>query len=117
MGFLKKIFGGGGGGTAKDASADVKASGVSGDPAGMYFYIQPDNCDEVVRLRVNRDNDLSLNDDDSGYWVHKVVRGAKCFNGVDVDLYFDMSKRLKDSTLKGGKLVEEAAYNEWTTQS
>jgi hypothetical protein len=114
MGFLKKIFGGGGG-SAPSASSGLTGK-VAGDPKGLYFFVQPDNCDEVVRLRVNGDNDLSLKDDETGYWVHKVVRGTKCFNGVEVDLFFDMNRRLTDSQLKGGKLVDEAAYTAWMVE-
>lgn len=114
MGFLKKIFGGGS--TNNTSTSSGLTGRVAGDPKGIYFFVQPDNCDEVVRLRVNQENDLSLNDEENGYWVHKVVRGSKCFNGVEVDLFFDMQKRLIDSSLKGGKLVDESAYVAWTTQ-
>jgi hypothetical protein len=106
MSFLKRLFGGGG--TQSHASASAP-----GDPAGLYYFIQPDNCDEVIRVRINRENDLTLKDDESGYWVHKTVRGSKCFHPVEVDLHFDRSKRLTDSQVKGGKLVDEAAYQAW----
>ena len=49
MDFLKRLFGGGG------------ASGE--DSAGLYYYVKPKGCDEVVRVRINRNNDLSLDDD------------------------------------------------------
>lgn len=101
MDFLRRLLGGSG------------TSGTAGDPNGIYFYVLPDGCDEVVRVRVNRLNDLSLTDDGKSYWVHKLVRGVKCRQQVELDLYFDGNRRLKNSELSGGTLVTEAEYNEW----
>ena len=106
MGFFKRLFGGGGAKTYASASS-------AGDPAGLYYFVQPDNCDEVIRVRINRENDLTIKDDESGYWVHKTVRGSKCFDPVEVDLHFDRSKRLTDPQITGGKLVDEAAFKAW----
>jgi hypothetical protein len=109
MDFLKKLFGGGGG-------AGSSGNTVSGDRAGLYFYVRPNGCEEVVRVRVDRNNDLSRSDDDKSFWVRKGVRGVKCRQNVEVELYFDMSYRLKDSELKGGELVDVDAYNAWVAQ-
>jgi hypothetical protein len=102
MDFLKKLFGGGGG------------ARTAGDPDGLYFFVQPNGCDEVVRIRVNRNNDLSLSDDGKSYWVHKLARGVKCRQQVEVDLYFDSSRRMTSSEISGGTLVTEADYETWT---
>ncbi len=103
MDILKRLFGGGGGG-----------SKVSGDAVGMYFYVRPRGCEEVVRVRIDRNNDLSMSDDGGSYWVHKVVRGVKCRENVELDLYFDGNRRLTDKQVTNGELVDEAAYNAWT---
>ena len=100
MDFLRKLFGGSGG-------------GVPGDPNGLYFYVRPNGCDEVVRIRVNRLNDLSLADDGKNYWVHKLARGVKCRQQVEIDLYFDSNRKMTNSELRGGVLVTEADYNQW----
>jgi hypothetical protein len=102
MGFLKRLFGGGGGASAP------------GDAVGMYYYVRPRGCDEVVRVRIDRNNDLSLSDDGGSYWVHKLVRGVKCRENVELDLFFDGNRRLTDKQVKNGELVDEAAYNAWT---
>lgn len=105
MEILKKLFGGGGGGGSD--------SGVAGDRSGMYYYVQPNGCEEVVRVRVDRNNDLSLSDDNKSYWVRKGVRGVKCRQTVELELYYDANRRLTGSELKGGVLVDEAAYQAW----
>jgi DNA-binding beta-propeller fold protein YncE len=94
MEFLKKLFGGGGGG-----------SRVTGDPDGMYYFV-----------RVNRYNDLSVQDDGKTLWAHKSVRGVKCRQGVELDLYYDSNRRLINSEVSGGALVTQADYDEWTAK-
>ena len=96
MDFLKRLLGGGGG--------DV----------GIYLYVKPTGCDEVVRVRINRNNDLSLDEDGKSYRVHKVVMGTTCFQRVELDLYFNGSRQLKNSEVSGGELVKEADYDAWS---
>lgn len=99
MDFLKKLFSGGGG---------------SSDTSAMYFYVQPKGCDEIIRVRVDRNNDLSINDDEGGYWVRKLARGTsyKCMQ-VELQLFFDLERRLSDSEVSGGTPVSEKEYRAW----
>jgi len=100
MDFLKRLFGGSG-------------SQNSSDPDGMYFYVRPKGCEEVVRVRINRMNDISLADDGETFWAHKSVRGTKCRQTAELDLYFDRNRRLANSEVKDGDLVDAHAYEEW----
>ncbi len=109
MEILKRLFGGGGGSGGSGGSR-------SGDANGVYFYVRPTNCDEVVRVRIDRNNDLSLADDNKSYVVHKLVRGTKCFQSVEVDLYFDSNRRLVNSELQHGAMVTEDDYQTWVDQ-
>lgn len=104
MEFFKKLFGGGGG-----------AGNGGGDRAGLYFYIQPKGCDEIVRVRIDTNNDLSLADDNSTYWVHKVVRGStyKCNRSAELDLFFGSDRRLQNTDVKNGALVTKEDYESW----
>jgi hypothetical protein len=107
MDILKRLFGGGG-----------SASGQSGgDKVGMYFYVQPAGCEEVVRVRIDRNNDPSLADDNSTYWVRKSVRGAKCRQTATLVLYFDSNRRLTNSEVTDGTLVDAAAYEAWMNKT
>jgi hypothetical protein len=104
MDFLKKLFGGGN-------------SGVERDDRSLYLYVQPLRCQDVLRVRIDMHNDLSLRDEGDGYWVRKLASSGnyKC-NQVELTLYFDKNRRLDtDSTeIQGGKLVDRAAYDAWT---
>ncbi|MBZ0294937.1 MAG: hypothetical protein K8L99_20410 [Anaerolineae bacterium] len=102
MNFLKNLFGGNG------------SSRPETDGRGQYFYVKPHRCDDVLRVRVDMSNDLSLNDTNSGYWVRKMVSSGnyKCAQ-VELTLHFDTNRRLQDSEIQGGQLVTREDYDLW----
>jgi hypothetical protein len=95
MSFLKRLFGSRGGSGSRDQ--------------GIYVYIKIRRSGEVVRLRINKLNDLSRNDDGQ-LFVRKLVMGTRSFERVEAMLYFDDSYHLKDAELVGGELAAEADY-------
>ena len=103
MDFFRKLFGGGG-----------PKSGGS-DRAGMYFYIQPDGCEEIVRVRIDSNNDPSLADDNSTYFVRKTVRGStyKCTREAELELFFDSNRRLTEQKVSKGTLVTKPEFEAW----
>jgi len=91
MGFLKKLFGGG---------------GTLSGPDFFTFRVSCDRCDETIEGKVNMNNDLSI-DDEGGYHVRKVLIGSEhCFQQVEVILKFDASRRLTQKQASGGKFVK-----------
>jgi hypothetical protein len=92
MGFLKKLFGSGG-------------SSSGGD---FYtFNAQCDHCGETMEGKVNMANDLSMVDE-GGYHVRKVLIGSsgRCFQQIEVVLKFDVSRKLQDRQISGGKFLD-----------
>jgi hypothetical protein len=79
----------------------------------MYFYVRPDGCDEVIRVRIDRNNDLSPTEDMQGYYVRKLARGVKCWRTVEMEFHFDSRRNLADSTINGGQLVSQEDYQAW----
>lgn len=102
MNFLKKLFGSGGG------------SPVHREGNSAYYYLKLDRCGEVMRVRVDMNNDLSLNDESSGYWVRKMITSSnyKCPK-AEITLYFDTNRRLDKSEIQGGHLVSREEYDAW----
>lgn len=98
MGFFSRLFGGN-----KNASVDRD---------GMYIYVRPKMCQEIVRVRVNLMNDLS-SQDDGGYFVRKMVSANRCPFQAEVELYFDKGRKIKQSAVTNGELLEENDYVEW----
>jgi hypothetical protein len=103
MEFFRKLFGGGQQGH---------------DRAGMYFYIRPTGCPEIVRVRIDRNNDLSLSDDNSTYFVTKSVRGSsyKCNRAAELNLTFGSNRQLATTEIVGGEQVTEAEYETWLAE-
>lgn len=103
MNFLKSLFGGG--------------SGGDGDSRGLYLYVKPHRCDDVIRVRVDLSNDLSLDEDGSGYVVRKMASSAnyKCTQ-VELNLHFDNGRRLREKEIQGGQFVEREDYVRWQEQ-
>lgn len=102
MNILKNLFGGGGGN--HNAPKDD----------GIYVYVRPRGCEEVVQIRLHPGNDLSRSEDGSGYFVQKTARGSyRCFNPIEMTLYFDGQRNLSNHEIKGGDLVDESEYHAW----
>lgn len=103
MDFIKRLFGGGG------------DDNDGADRSGLYFYVRPKGCQEVVRVRIDSNNDLSLADDNTTYYVRKVVRGTtyKCTREAELELFFGADRRLTETTVSRGDLVTQADYEEW----
>ena len=98
MNFLKNLFGGGN--RSKDG--------------GYYVYIKPKMCQEVVRVRINLNNDLSPTEDYNGYWIRKVASATRCPFQAEFTLQFDKSRKLVDRMIENGEFVSEEDYLAFT---
>jgi hypothetical protein len=98
MNFLRKLAGLFAGGPS-----------VSGD-VGLYYYVKCDRCGEVIRVRINPMNDLSRTDDDKGYFVRKGIVGTRCYSQIEAEFSYSSNRKLTDTTISGGKLVDAEAY-------
>lgn len=96
MDFLKRLFGGGGPSAGRDG--------------GMYLYVQPKACNEILRLRIDLNNNLSRTDDGKGLWVRKLARGARCPFEVEIIIHFDNNRRVTSKEIVNGTFVTEEDY-------
>lgn len=103
---LQRIFGGG---------------GQKPDKNTQYFYVRvykapnrPSDTDEIVEIRVDLVNDLSL-DDDGGYFSRKAVVGSRTFKKAELRLYYAADRSLRDMEVENGELVERADYDRYLT--
>lgn len=102
MNILKKLFGGGDG------------SRISSDASGMYLYFKLHRCGDIVRVRIDMNNELSQSDEGDGYWVRKLVSNGnyKCTT-AEVTVYFDANRKMSNSDVQGGQLVTKDDYDAW----
>lgn len=90
---------------------------------GVYFYVrvyrlpaQPSDDDEVVKIRIDPANDVSMNDAGE-YFVRKEVVGPKTFRRATLTVYFDAQRRVKDSEVEQGELTDRATYEAAANQA
>src|SRR5919109_3882164 len=109
MTFFKRLVGGLRGGARGGRTA------AAGDRQTLFVFLRCHACGEHIRVRIDREHDLSAEFDGasdwpSGYVVHKEVVGQQCFRRIGLDLTFDAQKRLTDQRATGGALVSREDY-------
>lgn len=87
-----------------------KSAASSGD-VGLYYYVRCNRCKEVIRVRINPMNDLSATDDNAGWFVHKTIVGNRCYNRIEAAFHYNQDRKLVDTEITGGTLVDQAAYD------
>lgn len=82
----------------------------------LYLYVQCSRCGEKLRARVDVWNELTPeydgnSDDASSYFCRKVLVGEKqCYQPIELRLKFDKNHKLIDSTIIGGKFIDQAEF-------
>ncbi len=75
-------------------------------------YVHSHRCQEYLSTRIYLNRDLSEQDEE-GYIARKVLVGDgqnRCFERVEVVLYFDDAKKLVDREITGGVFVTVEEY-------
>lgn len=100
MGFLKRLFGSSG----KSSDSD--------DPNGLIYYVKVRKCGAIARLRVDKRNDLSLDDDGESYVVRKQVVDNICYGMAEVELHYDTSHKEINRHIEGGEFVTREVWEQ-----
>jgi len=91
MSFLKNLFGG---------------SSARRDDKYFTYHVKCSRCGEIIEGRLDLHNDLSLNDEGTGYLVRKgLIGGNRCFQQIEVELTFDSERHIQEKTITGGEFV------------
>ncbi len=83
---------------------------------GLYYYVKCQRCGEVIQVRINPNNDLTVEYGDASnpktdtFFAHKMLVGQRCYNRMEADFYFDKGRHLSDKKVTGGKFVEQAEF-------
>jgi hypothetical protein len=105
MNLLKRLFGGA---SKPDASSE--------DPDAMVYYVKGHKCGAVTRVRIDRRNDLSRDDDDN-FFVRKVIVDNKCYGQVEIEMRFDQQYNEIGREIKGGAFVLQDEYASQQSQT
>jgi hypothetical protein len=95
MGFLKRLFGSEGKTTGQDKA----------DPNAVIYYIKVRKCGAIARVRVDKRNDLSLDDDGENYVVRKQVVDNVCYGMAELELHYDANHNEVSKTVENGEFV------------
>lgn len=79
----------------------------------LYYYVRGSRCGAVTRVRVNRANDLSRDDDGVSFIVRKGVVDDVCFGRVEFTIRFDSSYKETSREIEGGEFVTAADHQAW----
>lgn len=107
MSFFSKLFGALRGGASRPADDAGRSA--------FWIYVRCSACGEAVRVRVNREHDLSAEFDEgsdapTGYRVHKEIVGRNCFRRIQVDMTFDQQRRVVNQQIRGGTFLTREEY-------
>jgi len=86
---------------------------VSAPPDKIYItYARCRRCGEMLKARINLQNDLSLQDD-GFYIVNKTLIGENlCFERIEISLTFNKNKELIDQFISRGEFITAEAYGD-----
>ena len=86
----------------------------SGDTRFLPVYVLSRRCDEPLAGQVDTMNELSRTDEDGAlFYGRKVLHTSgerRCFDQVEVQLWFDRNKALLRHEVSGGRWLEEEEY-------
>ena len=91
------------------------SGGANSDNRSLPIYVLSRRCNEPIAGLVDLFNELSrVEDDDSGYYTRKVLHTSgdrRCFDEVEVNLWFNGNKRLINHEVTGGRWLEADEYD------
>ena len=103
MSFLKKI-------------SSLFSGGSTSDDANAHReYVRCSRCGEKLVARVDLRNELTptYDEGEGAYYARKAVFGGgatRCFQMVEVEVYFDAQRRLVSRYVTGGEFITRDEY-------
>jgi hypothetical protein len=103
MSFLKKI------------ASLISGGGEEGNGDVHWEYVRCARCGEKLRVRVSLSNELTpqYESSEGAYYVRKGVFGSgetRCFQMIEVELYFDAQRRLVSRYVSGGEFISKDEF-------
>jgi len=102
MGFFSKIM------------AAFTGKAPSGSERYLPIYVLDHRCREPITGQIDLLNELSLSEEEgAGYYVRKVLHtsgASRCFGQVEVQVWLDGKKRIKQHEVQGGRWLTAEEY-------
>lgn len=101
MGFLDKL---------RQFLVGTSSGTSSTDPHGLLFHFRCDRCGSVVRIRVDRRNDLNREEGPGTFLLRKEVMDNKCFQLMSAEIWLDSSYNVTTADISGGELISKEEF-------
>ena len=103
MSFLKKL-------------ASLFSGGGGGNNRTLPIYVFSHRCREPIMAEIDLVNTLSRDEEnDNEFYTRKLLQGSgqnRCFTQVEVQIWFDRSKRVSRYEVDGGRWLTHEEYEE-----
>jgi len=104
MSILKKIASSLFGGGEREEEGDIH-----------WEYVRCSRCGEKIPVRIDLRNELTpqYEEGEGAYYVRKGVMGSgknRCFQTIEVELFFDSSRRLTSRYISGGEFITKEEF-------
>lgn len=93
--------------------AALRSKGTSGAGRYLPIYVFSHRCQEPLKGQIDLLNELSLAEEESGYYVRKVLHTSgrnRCFAQVEVQLWLDDNKQVTRYEVQGGRWLTADEY-------
>ena len=77
------------------------------------IYVYSNRCREPIAAQIDIMNEISLNDDNKGYFVRKVLHTSgknRCFGQVEIEVWLDSGKKIVRHEVQGGRWLTQEEY-------
>ena len=77
------------------------------------IYVYSNRCREPIAAQIDIMNEISLNDDNKGYFVRKVLHTSgknRCFGQVEIEVWLDSGKKIERHEVQGGRWLTQEEY-------
>lgn len=97
--------------------ANLFRGGAGGGERMLTVYLLSRRCNEPIAGQVDLLNELSLTEEgsDHAYYSRKVFSTSgrnRCFDQVEVELWFDQNKNVVEHQVQGGRWLDQAEYEQ-----
>lgn len=92
-----------------DSLKSLFGRGQRPQETGYWIYVRCRRCGEIIKTRLDLTSALNPRDE-GGYMLRKTLVGnQRCFERIEVTLFFDENRQLVDQTIERGEFVTVAA--------
>ncbi len=93
--------------------AKFLTGGAATENRTLAIYVMSHRCHEPVAGQVDLLSELSRTENDVGFYTRKVLHTTgetRCFDQVELELWFDSRKKLERYEVSGGRWLEAEEY-------